>query len=238
MPTPIENWLRKSRTFPPVLWLLVTSSCFQLGRAGLQLACWAFEHCHFNALLDAAAAAAASGDAGEWRIRRVALEFVWLVGQRFALEPPMRARVVEVLQTCLADSAPEVRDAAHRGLAGLLRMEKPQFIRALIEAAPAPRKRGPSRAGEESLAQRHGRVLAVAAAVRSQPTDLPDWMADAVSALCRLQSEDPLVRQTIVAVVADFKKTHQDVWPLISATWDPDQLSLMSEFSGARSFYS
>ncbi len=34
-----------------------------------------------------------------------------------------------------------------------------------------------------------GRILAVAACVLSHPTDLPDWMADAVATLCALQNE-------------------------------------------------
>ena len=45
-----------------------------------------------------------------------------------------------------------------------------------------------------------------------RPTELPEWMADAVTSLCALSDEDPLIRSSITKAVGEFRKSHQDMW--------------------------
>jgi len=45
-----------------------------------------------------------------------------------------------------------------------------------------------------------------------RPTELPEWMADAVTSLCALSDEDPSIRSSITKAVGQFRKSHQDMW--------------------------
>ena len=53
-------------------------------------------------------------------------------------------------------------------------------------------------------------VLAVSAAVLSTPTEVPEWMPDAVCSLCVLTDEEAIVRSTVTSTVGAFRKSHQD----------------------------
>jgi len=81
-------------------------------------------------------------------------------------------------------------------------------------------------------------VLAVAAAVLSTPTEVPEWMPDAVCSLCVLQDEEAIIRSSVTSTVGDFRKSHQDSWEEICVTWTEDQLRLVSESSGTQSYFS
>lgn len=81
-------------------------------------------------------------------------------------------------------------------------------------------------------------VLAVSAAVLSQPTEVTEWMPDAVCSLCVLSDEEPIIRTSVMSTVGDFRKSHQDSWEEIRMTWTEDQLRLVSESSGTQSYFS
>ncbi len=81
-------------------------------------------------------------------------------------------------------------------------------------------------------------VLAVSAAVLSSPTEVPEWMPDAVCSLCVLNDEEAIIRTTITSTVGDFRKSHQDSWDEIRMTWSEEQLRLVSESSGTQSYFS
>ena len=88
------------------------------------------------------------------------------------------------------------------------------------------------------LVRRHAKVLAVAAAVLSSPTEVPEWMPDAVCALCVLTDEEAIIRSSVTSTIGDFRKSHQDSWEEIRMTWTEDQLRLVSESSGTQSYFS
>lgn len=90
----------------------------------------------------------------------------------------------------------------------------------------------------ELLTAKDEQVLAVAAAVLSSPTQVPEWMPDAVCALCVLTDEETIIRSTVTSTVGDFRKSHQDSWEEIRMTWTEDQLRLVSESSGTQSYFS
>jgi proteasome activator subunit 4 len=71
-----------------------------------------------------------------------------------------------------------------------------------------------------------------------RPTELPEWMADAVTSLCALTDEDPIIRSSITKAVGEFRKSHEDMWEHVRMTWTEEQLRLVSESSGTQSYFS
>mmetsp|Transcript_51328 Transcript_51328/g.104443 ORF Transcript_51328/g.104443 Transcript_51328/m.104443 type:complete len:1824 (-) Transcript_51328:572-6043(-) len=181
---------------------------------------------------------------GSWRVRVAGLHLVRQLAHAVILHPTLRDRAFGIIDGRLGDAMLEVRTAACQCLAGLLRAMPTETVAELLERKPKP-KRGRAKASEQSaedkaaqLVRRHAKVLAVAAAVMSAPTSLPEWMAAAVESLCVLQGEDPVINTTITKTVGDFRKSHQDVWEEVRMTWDEDQLRLVQECSGTQSYYS
>mmetsp|Transcript_39346 Transcript_39346/g.93061 ORF Transcript_39346/g.93061 Transcript_39346/m.93061 type:complete len:1826 (-) Transcript_39346:1138-6615(-) len=191
------------------------------------------------------AAEAVVGAAGSWRVRAAGLQVVREAAHAMVVHGALRDRGVRLLDKSMGDAQLEVRADAASCLAGLLRAMPESHVQELIARAPKPKRRGAKAKAEQSaedkaaaLVRRHAKVLAVAAAVMSAPTGLPEWMPAAVEALCVLDSEDPVVRTTITKTVGDFRKSHQDVWEEVRMTWSEDQLRLVSECSGTQSYYS
>ena len=131
-----------------------------------------------------------------------------IISHRLVLDPNARLSASTAFKRALTDSVIEVRNFSHLCLAGLLRMESSEEILGVIANAPKSRRRQPKSEAqsEEKIEARHGRVLALSAAILSHPTDLPDWMADAIAALCSLSDEDPAIKQTIIRTIGEFKK--------------------------------
>jgi len=216
----------------------------QVGKIALELA--------GTSLLQPAAVASVMDAAEEvlaqsasWRVRAAALAVVREAGHTAVVLPGLRDRAVAALDRSLGDAQLEVRNDAASSLAGLLRAMPPQHLAELVARAPKPKRRqakpNPDQTPDDkaaALVRRHAKVLAVAAAVMSSPTAVPEWMAAAVEALCVLGGEEAVVRSTITRTVGEFRKSHQDTWEEIRATWSEDQLRLVQECSGTQSYYS
>jgi hypothetical protein len=148
--------------------------------------------------------------ASSWRVRSGAIEAIHVIAHKCVLDVALQTLAIDFFKQALADQTLDVRTYAQLCLAGLLRMAKEETIILLISGAPKPRRRvgkiGPGGEGEENLALRHGKVLAIAAAILSHPTDLPEWMANAMSTLCSLSDEDPVIKQSIIHTIGEFKK--------------------------------
>lgn len=178
-----------------------------------------------------------------WRVRQACVNFVREVSHTLIMDD-IKDKTSECLDKAMGDAYLEVRTTACLSLAGLLRSLPSEKITDFLSRAPKPRRRG-AKAKEQSeedraaqLVRRHAKVLAVAAAVLSQPTEVLEWMPDAVCSLCVLSDEEPIIRTSVTSTVGDFRKSHQDSWEEIRMTWTEDQLRLVSESSGTQSYFS
>ena len=163
----------------------------------------------FRILADLVSSASKTySQASSWRVRLGSLDVIRIIAHRMALDPAARSRAVTIFKQGLVDTIIEVRGFAHLCLAGLLRMMPSSEIENIISAAPKLRRRKGKKEEQdaESLEIRHGRVLEISAIVLSHPTDLPSWMSDAVTALCLLNDDEPVIKQTIIHTVGEFKK--------------------------------
>jgi proteasome activator subunit 4 len=181
-----------------------------------------------------------------WRVRNGCIDFIREAGHTCVLHAEIRTRVAQFIQeNGLVDNVPEVRQNSCTSLAGFLRMSTSEHVAGIIANAPKPKRRGAKAKDDKSdeeraamLIRRHAKVLGIASCVLSHPTELPEWMCDAVTALCRLQGEETMISSSISKTVCDFKKSHQDVWDLVKTTWSEDSLQLLSDISGTQSYYS
>jgi hypothetical protein len=177
----------------------------QVGKISSQLVCAAADFAVLSGLLDSSASIFSV--ASSWRVRLGALDAIRAIAHRLVLDSNPRNRALEIFKVGLTDKVLDVRIFAHLCLAGLLRMVPSEYIMAIIAEAPKSRKRGKIQGQvTDNIEVRHGKVLGLSAAVLSHPTDLPEWMADAVTALCSLNDEDPIIKQSIINTIGEFKK--------------------------------
>jgi hypothetical protein len=177
----------------------------KVGKLSSQLVCSSADFTVLSSLLDSAASVFSL--ASSWRVRLGALDAVRAISHRLVLDLNPRNRALKIFKDGLTDKVLDVRIFAHLCLAGLLRMVPSEDIMAIIAEAPKSRRRGKMQGQvADNIELRHGKVLGVAAAVLSHPTDLPEWMADAVTALCSLNDEDPVIKQSIINTIGEFKK--------------------------------
>ena len=180
-----------------------------------------------------------------WRVRQAAVNYFAQVSHTMILDSTLKLRVAESLDKALGDDHLETRTSACFCLAGLLRSLPDERLADFVSRAPKPKRRGAKAKADQTeedraavLVRRHAKVLAVAAAVLSSPTEVPEWMPDAVCALCVLTDEEAIIRSTVTSTIGDFRKSHQDSWEEIRMTWTEDQLRLVSESSGTQSYFS
>lgn len=214
----------------------------QIGKVALELVATSVETREASMeLLHIAESMLASSSS--WRVRQACVNFAREVTHTMILDE-VKIQTADCLDKALGDSYLEVRTSACFSLAGLLRSLPSEKLVEFVARVPKPRRRG-AKAKEQSeedraaqLVRRHAKVLAVAAAVLSTPTEVPDWMPDAVCSLCVLQDEEAIIRSSVTSTVGDFRKSHQDSWEEIRMTWTEDQLRLVSESSGTQSYFS
>jgi hypothetical protein len=176
-----------------------------VGKISSQLVCSSTDFTLLSSLLDSAASTFSL--ANSWRVRLGALDAVRAISHRLVLDSNPRNRALKIFKDGLTDKVLDVRIFAHLCLAGLLRMVPSEDIMVIIAEAPKSRKRGKVQGQvADNIEVRHGKVLGLSATVLSHPTDLPEWMADAVTALCSLNDEDPVIKQTIINTIGEFKK--------------------------------
>jgi len=179
-----------------------------------------------------------------WHARAATLEFsAWFAFKHaFLLSGHETAALRGNVVGALADARLEVREAASRTLAGMLRGAGAQAsaeLRARFLAAAGEERARRSREkragapapapGEEELVRRHGTVLGLAACVLSCPYDCPEWMPEAVVGLCSLAAEPAPICDTVRKTFADFKRSHQDTWSATREAFTEDQWGLISE---------
>ncbi|EKX53089.1 hypothetical protein GUITHDRAFT_101534 [Guillardia theta CCMP2712] len=180
-----------------------------------------------------------------WRVRAGTVDFIRELGHSHVLEVDIKNKAFELLHRLISDPVVEVRISASQSLASILRAFSEEKVTYLLSLAPKPKRRGAKMQKEMSesersaaLVTRHAKVLGVSSAIISSPTDLPAWMPDAVCTLCLLHDEDPIIRNSITRTLADFRKSHEDMWETIRMTWNEEQFRLVTENAGTLSYYS
>jgi len=214
----------------------------QVGNVALELAATSMES-REKALELVLIAESTLGTSSSWRVRQACVNFVREVSHTMILDE-LKTQTAECLDKAMGDSMLEVRTSACHSLAGLLRSLPEEKMKDFLSRAPKPRRRG-AKAKDQSeedraaqLVRRHAKALAVSAAVLSTPTEVPEWMPDAVCSLCVLTDEEAIIRSTVTSTVGAFRKSHQDSWEEIRMTWSEEQLRLVSESSGTQSYFS
>lgn len=170
-----------------------------------------------------------------WRTRLAVLSFlqVWSVFTMFLRTPQQSRAVEELVVRMLADQSAEVRQAASATLAGLIVMGGSELrtrllARFLHSALP------PAGAG---VPTRHSVVLGLGALVAAVPYEVPDWLPSVLKGLAHYIHEPAPLSTTARLVLADFWRTHQDMWHMHKTRFSEEDLDLVRDLVISPSYY-
>ncbi|KAH9652577.1 proteasome activator subunit 4 [Citrus sinensis] len=135
-----------------------------------------------------------------------------------------------------------VREHAAAVLAGLMKggdekLAKDFRDRAYKEANMIQRQNKRNSSFSQSVASRHGAVLALVASVLSVPYDMPSWLPEHVTLLARFSGEATPVKSTVTKAVAEFRRTHADTWNLQKDSFTEEQLEVLADTSSSSSYF-
>ncbi|KAH9652585.1 proteasome activator subunit 4 [Citrus sinensis] len=136
----------------------------------------------------------------------------------------------------------QVREHAAAVLAGLMKggdekLAKDFRDRAYKEANMIQRQNKRNSSFSQSVASRHGAVLALVASVLSVPYDMPSWLPEHVTLLARFSGEATPVKSTVTKAVAEFRRTHADTWNLQKDSFTEEQLEVLADTSSSSSYF-
>lgn len=109
--------------------------------------------------------------------------------------------------------------------------------RAYKEANMIQRQNKRNSSFSQSVASRHGAVLALVASVLSVPYDMPSWLPEHVTLLARFSGEATPVKSTVTKAVAEFRRTHADTWNLQKDSFTEEQLEVLADTSSSSSYF-
>lgn len=227
----------------PVISLQDTSNkdLSTLAKAAFALLKWSiFREPH---LQKAVAIILKSANDSNWRIRSATLTYLrtFMYRHSFILSFDEKLQIWTTVEKLLVDNQVEVREHAAAVLAGLMKggdeILAGEFReRAYKEATLILKKRKQRKAGS-SVASVHGAVLALAACVLSVPYDMPSWLPEHVTLLARFVGESSPVRSTVTKAVAEFRRTHADMWNFQKDQFTEDQLEVLADTSSSSSYF-
>jgi hypothetical protein len=183
--------------------------------------------------------------ADSYKVRLEAVDFAAGLVPRhcFKLSDARIERLCRALIARLTDANVDVRSAAMRGLVGLLMALRPQHFEILRKALQRDFARAikqplalKSEQGEAQLAVRHSAVLGLGALVLTQPYEVPDWLPPVLSLLVRCASDPSPVKNTVHAIITDFRRTHQDEWEFFKERFSEDQLDALAATTVSASY--
>ncbi|KAH9804503.1 proteasome activator subunit 4 [Citrus sinensis] len=140
-----------------------------------------------------------------------------------------RSATLTYLRTFMYRQFKEVREHAAAVLAGLMKggdekLAKDFRDRAYKEANMIQRQNKRNSSFSQSVASRHGAVLALVASVLSVPYDMPS-------------GEATPVKSTVTKAVAEFRRTHADTWNLQKDSFTEEQLEVLADTSSSSSYF-
>ncbi|KAH9804499.1 proteasome activator subunit 4 [Citrus sinensis] len=153
-----------------------------------------------------------------------------------------RSATLTYLRTFMYRQFKEVREHAAAVLAGLMKggdekLAKDFRDRAYKEANMIQRQNKRNSSFSQSVASRHGAVLALVASVLSVPYDMPSWLPEHVTLLARFSGEATPVKSTVTKAVAEFRRTHADTWNLQKDSFTEEQLEVLADTSSSSSYF-
>jgi proteasome activator subunit 4 len=186
-----------------------------------------------------------SADDSNWRTRSATLTFLrsFMYRHTFILSNEEKQRIWTTVEKLLSDNQVEVREHAAAVLAGLMKGEDGDLAedfraRAYKEATNISKKRKQrSSSSSQSIASIHGHVLALAACVLSVPYDMPSWLPEHVTLLALFVGEPSPVKSTVTKAVAEFRRTHADMWSVQKDLFTADQLEVLADTSSSSSYF-
>ncbi|KDP36327.1 hypothetical protein JCGZ_09542 [Jatropha curcas] len=180
-----------------------------------------------------------------WRTRSATLTYLrtFMYRHTFILSRADKQQIWSTVENLLRDNQVEVREHAAAVLAGLMNggdedLARDFRDRAFIEANNIQRKRKQRNLKSgQSIASIHGAVLALAASVLSVPYDIPRWLPEHVTLLARFGGEPLPVKSTVTKAVAEFRRTHADMWNVQKDSFTEEQLEVLADTSSSSSYF-
>ncbi|GAY37721.1 hypothetical protein CUMW_031230 [Citrus unshiu] len=183
-----------------------------------------------------------SADDSNWRTRSATLTYLrtFMYRHTFILPDTEKKDIWNTVEKLLTDN--QVREHAAAVLAGLMKggdekLAKDFRDRAYKEANMIQRQNKRNSSFSQSVASRHGAVLALVASVLSVPYDMPSWLPEHVTLLARFSGEATPVKSTVTKAVAEFRRTHADTWNLQKDSFTEEQLEVLADTSSSSSYF-
>eukprot|EP00742_Colponemidia_sp_Colp-10_P010589 GILJ01011644.1.p1 GENE.GILJ01011644.1~~GILJ01011644.1.p1 ORF type:complete len:1966 (-),score=302.43 GILJ01011644.1:107-5566(-) len=185
-----------------------------------------------------------------WRVRQVVCSYI----QIFCFEHSflLEDMPVDTMVPLLCDTQIEVQTAASDAVSSLVRMMEMSKLDNLVQhflaLARTPivskRKRegsdGPTKTSDEAqlhFRQRHGGLLGLAAVVYAFPYDVPKWMPSVLAEITTHRGDPNPIRSTVSKCIAEFWRTHKEMWVFFKPLFSEEQLEALSELFNPYNYY-
>lgn len=186
-----------------------------------------------------------SANDSNWRTRSATLTYLrtFMYRHTFILSYVERREIWKTVEKLLIDNQVEVREHAAGVLAGLMKGGDEELAgnfrdRVYKEAQIIHKKRKQrNTSSSQSVASTHGSVLALAASVLSVPYDMPSWLPAHVTLLAQFVGEASPIRSTVTKAVAEFRRTHADMWSVQKDLFTEEQLEVLADTSSSSSYF-
>ncbi|KAK4752662.1 hypothetical protein SAY87_021460 [Trapa incisa] len=228
----------------PVIALLETSNkdLSTLAKAAFELLKWRiFWEPHLHKMVQVILSSLTDSN---WRTRSATLTYLrtFMYRHIFILSAEEKQQIWEAVGRLLVDSQVEVREHAAAVLAGLMKggdENLASYFRdhALAEASNILRKKRRGVKSGHSVASTHGAVLALTASVLSVPYDMPSWLPEHVTLLARFAGEPSPIKSTVTKAVAEFRRTHADMWNVQKEFFTEEQLEVLADTTSSSSYF-
>ncbi|XP_073279916.1 proteasome activator subunit 4-like isoform X2 [Primulina huaijiensis] len=180
-----------------------------------------------------------------WRTRSATLTFLrsFMYRHTFILSNTDKQQIWQTIEKLLTDNQVEVREHAAAVLAGLMKGGDEYLVydfrsRAYGQANLVLNKRKQrSKVSAVPIASIHGSILALAACVLSVPYDMPSWLPDHVTLLAHFVSEQSPLKSTVTKAIAEFRRTHADMWNIQKDSFTEEQLEVLADTSSSSSYF-
>ncbi|GAA6033408.1 hypothetical protein JCM8097_006736 [Rhodosporidiobolus ruineniae] len=191
-------------------------------------------------------------DSTSWRVRLdVLLPLqVFYYHHLFFLDDETVTSLLDQLVLLLSDPKIEVREAAASTLSGIVRCSQRSAIASLIarfrgtlRETKVPKKRRDKEGKEvegyqDKLIKAHSAVLGLSSIIRAHPFDVPPFVPSILIEVGSTHSASPPpLSTTVKALLADFRKSHQDSWQNDQKVFTAEQLVDLQDLLSGGSYY-
>jgi len=181
----------------------------------------------------------------KWHARQIVIEFIQsMVFCNLFNARPYANRLHQLVTTCLSDERLEVRTAASITLSGLYQCGYMQTINhdlkyfSLMAKTKYVTKTDDKKVKSmKHLVKRHGGILGLCAIVLSNPYEIPDYMPETLTVLCKYSHDPDPMQKSIKQCLSEFRRTHYDSWHEHQEKFTEYQLMSLADAFISRSYY-